>query len=87
MSVDRDSAINMLPQDFNYADELDIKEFPFMSTLSLVPLIDFWSQDESNEGGKSIQVSSAQEIQQKLESAPELFQPIYYNEPWYGNAT
>jgi len=58
-----------------------------MSTLSLVPLIDFWSQDESNGGRKSIQVSSAQEIQQKLESAPELFQPIYYNEPWYGNAT
>ena len=76
MSVDRDSAINTLTQDFNYADELDIKEFPFMSTLSLVPLIDFWSQDESNGSGKSIQVSSAQEIQQKLESAPELFQPI-----------
>jgi len=76
LSVDRDSAINTLPQDFNYADELDIKEFPFMSTLSLVPLIDFWSQDESNGGRKSIQVSSAQEIQQKLESAPELFQPI-----------
>ena len=76
MSVDRDSAINTLTQDFNYADELDIKEFPFISTLSLVPLIDFWSQGESNGGGKSIQVSSAQEIQKKLESAPDLFQPI-----------
>ena len=47
-----------------------------MSTLSLVPLIDFWNQHESNGGRKSIQVSSAQEIHQKLKNAPELFQPI-----------
>ncbi len=47
-----------------------------MSRLSLMPLIEFWTQDELNEERKSIQVSSAQEIQQKLKSAPELFQPI-----------
>ena len=76
MSVDIDSMINPLTRDFNYADELDIKKFPFMSRLSLMPLIEFWTQDELNEERKSIQVSSAQEIQQKLKSAPELFQPI-----------
>jgi len=76
LSVDIDSKVNPLARDFNYADELDIKEFPFMSRLSLMPLIEFWTQDELNEERKSIQVSSAQEIQQKLKSAPELFQPI-----------
>ena len=76
MSIDRDSAVNPLTQDFNYADELDIKEFPFMSALSLVPLIDFWNQDKSNGDRKSIQVSSVQEIHEKLKSAPELLRPI-----------
>ena len=76
MSVDIDSVVNPLIRDFKYADELDIKEFPFMSRLSLVPLIEFWNRDELNDERKSIQASFAQEIQQKLKSAPELFQPI-----------
>jgi hypothetical protein len=49
-------------------------EYPFRAVFTLLPLINYWKKIESGKG--TIESDHARRINQELEKAPELFQPI-----------
>jgi hypothetical protein len=53
---------------------LDVHKFPFKCVVSLSPLIEFWNQAMSSD--QSVKGACARQIQDALQGAPELLEPI-----------
>ena len=64
-----------LPLEESGVISLATREFPFQSTLSFAPLIDYWKQ-RSSAAASDIPVLT-HGVLQELQKAPELMQPIH----------
>ena len=65
---------SLIQTSYSFVDELDFKQFPFKTSFSLQPLVDFWK--EINNQSDSDRLRTANTIVEKLSKAPHLLETI-----------
>ena len=58
---------------YSFVDELDFKQFPFKTSFSLRPLVDFWEETNSQSGADRLY---ARTIMEKMSKVPDLLEVI-----------